>query len=153
MNSRVFSALIAVSVSAYAQEKQQPNPVDLRSAYCDAVLVEMQNRSEAFPQLRQGSQRVAADIDLLRAYLEPRLPHLEEVPLSAARSQGRADAQQMFRDANACWNACTPIAENGGRPNADSGAKAAQCVRECDKRSEALIRAGACDPVTWLPLP
>ena len=151
MNIRLLSALIAVSVTAHAQQKQQPDAVDSRSAYCIAALTELQHHIEAFPQTQQRSQRVAADIEVLRAYLEPRLPYLDQVPISAARSRGQADVEQAFKDTEACWSACRPIAENGGRPNADSGAKAAQCVRECDKRSDAHSRAGTCDPVTWLP--
>lgn len=135
-----------------------PTDADLKSSYCMGVLEQriagLSEKNDGIaPQLREvlDGYRVQSqnDLDRLRSYVLPRLPHLEALGLVIAKDRGNTDYAAAQRAVRACVNSCLPNAK--GLTEQDSAVKYSSCSKSCEGAEPAIERTKSCDKITWLP--
>ena len=135
---------------------QLPSEVDVRSAYCEAVLKDMLRKHEAVlgtltePQFRKALQKeivaIEANLRLLQRYLLPRLRDLDPSGLTAAMQSGQEDAAQCHEHERRCAGTCL-LALVGSIDLT----KYVACLGSCYQKNPAWNRTRVCESLHWLP--
>jgi hypothetical protein len=149
------AALVALTFAAgtAGAQSQPPSDNELRAAYCIGVVqVELQYMAqidalfrETVPADKMGEinqQRADTEQRLarLRAYLLPKLSHLDAVALTVAKQRADTDAALAKTEGDKLLKSC-PI----GPP-----LEALKCVTNAPT-TEASSRLKACNDTSWLP--
>jgi hypothetical protein len=158
----VTSVVLLASTASIAQTQQpsqiqQPTSTDTKAAYCLIInanalaiqkklltqvpLEDTDTRKQAQLPIDETTQRVAR----IEGYLYPRVPHLDQAPLTAAQRQADDDLKAISSESvRACTQQC------GGLPQTQEQIPAyAACTSKC--APESLSRVRACTELSWLP--
>ena len=141
--------------SSHAPAHDLPSQVDLRAAYCVAVMQAMlrwiapdpataPQRPDRFTQERA---EIEANLRRLQRYLLPRLPSLAPSGLLTATQQGEEDATHREAWANRCAMRCVSL-KHLEPPDAK---KYVGCLRSCNDGDPILPRMRQCESLPWLP--
>ena len=164
----LFATLVCVSAAASAQVQTQvqkkpppaatktlfqPNPVDLKAAYCRPVVASTislyaKSLSADAPSNLHVTAKEQHDAATerrrrLEVYMLPRIDVVEPAGLLAAQARGKEDAESLSRFMLTCDAKCKNVAD----PQ-----KNTSCHRQCSEGSEVVKRTRDCDDLSWLPL-
>lgn len=148
-----------------AQTTQLPDATEFHAAYCGPVakqdVEDIKGGLDAIDQMpltdaekvematavRETLRRSQNNLNRLRRYFVPRLPHLDPDSVLAATAQGLADAAAEHDVRNgSCFNAC-------GKPEHEleqAGQSTVRCWQSCYPPG-LWERTMACRNLTWLP--
>ena len=146
------AAMLAASVSVFAQQLSPPDNTDLKSAYCIGVEQQVVANAEAMQnslpasavKYAQEASRDAHDrLRHLQQYLMPRLPYIDPIGVAAARQRGTDDYAFLFNDPQtaACSTRCMQQSQTKDQLQ--------QCTVAC--APERLPRIWQCSNLSWLP--
>lgn len=145
MQKASMAVLMALNCIA-GHTQQLPDAVDLKSAYCLAVVQNQVlgleasiNTNPALPERQQAlivaSQNDAkARLDRIRRYLFPRIPYLDPTGLAVARQQGIDDQARSVKLLSDCINTC----------------QTRECLEACEP-PDLAAKVRACAKTDWLP--
>lgn len=169
MDARALSLLAAASfglVGVAGAQETEPTDVELRSAYCIAVLNADINltdkliansdasvKSAPTPELRQLDLKMNSDLrdglakfesalNRLKLYLLPRMVSRDPIAITAAMNRGQADIHEVMAMADRCGAKC---ARPGQTPD-----QIAACDTSCFDK-DLMARVEACVSPIWLP--
>jgi hypothetical protein len=158
---RLFPALrplITVLVwSSLARAAELPSQVDLRAAYCVAILQDSYSASLVAsmgltdPKDKERPQKrltdTQANLRRLQLYLLPRLSYLDPSGLLAATTSGKEDVARLKAHQQRCQTFCVPGSSND--PFFQG-----MCMLGCqvaESREPTLARIRVCESLNWLP--
>jgi hypothetical protein len=156
IHTAVWPLVIVLVCASNARARELPSQVDLRAAYCAAVLKESQSEftrslgSVMDPEMKaiveQRLATIATDFRRLQRYLLPRLPYLDPDGLTAAIQSGQEDVVQRSAHQKMCAAQCQKVLNKY-----HDVTKAKVCLVTCNEESPAWKRAWVCEDLSWLP--
>jgi hypothetical protein len=158
--SPALRPLITVLVwSSLARAAELPSQVDLRAAYCVAILQDSYSASLVAsmgltdPKDKERPQKwltdTQANLRRLQLYLLPRLSYLDPSGLLAATTSGKEDVARLKAHQRRCQ---TTFCDTGVSPNDPFFQH--MCVLGCqvdESRNPTLARIRVCESLNWLP--
>lgn len=145
---KFIGVVVALIAGIAIAQTRLPTDVELKTAYCIAVLDThislLRGITPETNALRRSVAEVVDKAHRLRSYLLPKLSQLESEGLVIAARRAQQDIELAIADgqeAHACASRCSP-----GKPE-----KVEQCSRACFQPGARQERLSSCQDLQWLP--